>query len=42
MFMTKFAGMCTSALQGLKLSFLRIVCHHDFYVETPGRVPIEK
>ena len=41
-YLTKFAGMCPPALHRYKLTFLRIMCDHDFYIETPGRVAVEK
>lgn len=41
-YLTKFAGMCPPSLHRFKLTFVRILCDHDFYIETPGRVAVEK
>ena len=42
LFLSQFVGLCSPAQHSFKLNFLRIICDHDFYIETPGRVAIEK
>lgn len=41
-YLTKFSGECAPPLHRFKLNFLRTLCDHDFYVETPGRTTAEK
>ncbi|GJP38566.1 hypothetical protein CLOM_g23007 [Closterium sp. NIES-68] len=42
LFLSQLAGMCAANQHSLKLHFLRILCDHDLFVETPGRGPTEK
>ncbi|CAI5481012.1 unnamed protein product [Closterium sp. Yama58-4] len=42
LFLSQLAGMCPANQHSLKLHFLRILCDHDLFVETPGRGPTEK
>ncbi|GJP50031.1 hypothetical protein CLOM_g9183 [Closterium sp. NIES-68] len=42
LFLSQFVGVCPPMQHMFKLHFLRIVCDHDLYIETPGRGPTEK
>ncbi|EPS68174.1 hypothetical protein M569_06596, partial [Genlisea aurea] len=42
LYLDKFSGVCQSALHDCKLTFLRILCDHDLFVEMPGRDPSDR
>lgn len=42
LYLDKFTGVCQPVLHECKLTFLRIICDHDLFVEMPGREPSER
>ncbi|CAM6094734.1 unnamed protein product [Calypogeia fissa] len=42
LYFDKFTGVCQPVLHECKLTFLRIICDHDLFVEMPGREPSER
>ncbi|KAL3697766.1 hypothetical protein R1sor_011842 [Riccia sorocarpa] len=42
LYFDKFTGVCQPVLHECKLTFLRILCDHDLFVEMPGRDPSER
>ncbi|KAG6554310.1 hypothetical protein Mapa_004226 [Marchantia paleacea] len=42
LYFDKFTGVCQPVLHECKLTFLRIICDHDLFVEMPGRDPSER